>query len=57
MLEILAWCRAHGIPRASLHASPEGRLLYEALGFQSTNEMRMGIVRVPSDSERVDRRR
>ena len=37
----LAWCRAHGIRAVILHASAEGRPLYEALGFQSTNEMRL----------------
>jgi GNAT superfamily N-acetyltransferase len=39
--EILAWCRAHDIPRASLHASEFGRSVYERLGFTPTNEMRV----------------
>jgi GNAT superfamily N-acetyltransferase len=39
--EILAWCRAHDIPRASLHASRFGRSVYERLGFAQTNEMRV----------------
>jgi GNAT superfamily N-acetyltransferase len=37
---ILDWCRAHDIPRVSLHASAEGRPVYEQLGFNSTNELR-----------------
>jgi len=36
----IAWARAHGIARLVLHASPEGRPLYEQLGFEATNEMR-----------------
>ena len=39
--EILAWCRARDIPRASLHASRLGRSVYERLGFAQTNEMRI----------------
>jgi GNAT superfamily N-acetyltransferase len=38
---ILAWCRAEGFGYVSLHASKEGRLLYETIGFQPTNEMRI----------------
>ena len=38
--EILTWCRAHDIPRASLHASRFGRSVYQRLGFAQTNEMR-----------------
>jgi len=37
---MLAWCRARGITRFALHASDEGRPLYESLGFIGTNEMR-----------------
>jgi GNAT superfamily N-acetyltransferase len=37
---MLAWCRARGITRFALHASDEGRPLYESLGFIATNEMR-----------------
>jgi GNAT superfamily N-acetyltransferase len=36
---VLDWSRQNGIDRLVLHASDEGRPLYEALGFQSTNEM------------------
>jgi len=41
---ILAWCTANDIPRASLHASEEGRLVYERLGFASTNELRVNLL-------------
>jgi GNAT superfamily N-acetyltransferase len=41
IVEILAWCRTHDIPRASLHASRFGRSVYERLGFARTNEMRI----------------
>jgi GNAT superfamily N-acetyltransferase len=41
--EILGWCRSHGIPRASLHSSAFGRSVYERLGFEPTNEMRLDI--------------
>ena len=37
------WCREHGIRAIILHASPEGRPLYEKLGFRPTNEMRVEI--------------
>jgi len=36
----LDWCREHSIHVVILHASREGRPLYEALGFRATNEMR-----------------
>lgn len=37
----LDWCRANGIRAVILHASEDGRLLYERLGFRPTNEMRL----------------
>ena len=40
MRELLRWCRANGIESLVLHASPDGRPLYEKLGFTPTNEMR-----------------
>lgn len=40
MRELLRWCRANGIESVVLHASDEGRRLYEKLGFTPTNEMR-----------------
>jgi GNAT superfamily N-acetyltransferase len=39
VLEALA---ARGIRRIVLHASDDGRRLYERLGFRATNEMRLG---------------
>ena len=40
---ILDWCRENGIKTIILHASAEGRALYESLGFKATNEMRQQI--------------
>lgn len=34
-------CRERGITIATLHASDEGRPLYESMGFKQTNEMRI----------------
>jgi GNAT superfamily N-acetyltransferase len=42
METILEWARGAGIPRMVLHASGEGRPLYESMGFVPTNEMRYG---------------
>ena len=36
----LAWCSQHGVRAVILHASDDGRRLYESLGFKSTNELR-----------------
>jgi GNAT superfamily N-acetyltransferase len=38
---MIAECRTRGLPRLSLHASDQGRGLYEQLGFVPTNEMRL----------------
>jgi GNAT superfamily N-acetyltransferase len=38
---MIAECRARGLPRLTLHASAQGRGLYEQLGFAPTNEMRL----------------
>jgi predicted GNAT family acetyltransferase len=38
--EILAWARTERLDRLVLHASDEGRSVYERLGFIQTNEMR-----------------
>jgi GNAT superfamily N-acetyltransferase len=38
---MLAWGRAHGVTRFTLHASDAGRPLYALFGFQGTNEMRL----------------
>jgi len=40
---IIDWCRSEGFATVSLHASREGRPLYETLGFQPTNEMRLKL--------------
>ena len=41
MNTIIAWCKAEGFGCITLHASVYGRHLYESLGFQQTNEMRI----------------
>src|ERR1051326_8834807 len=44
LMEAVAdWCRAEGYYTVSLHASPEGRPLYESMGFRDTNEMRLAL--------------
>ena len=40
---MLDWCRREGFRTVSLHASAAGRPLYESLGFQPTNEMRLTL--------------
>jgi GNAT superfamily N-acetyltransferase len=40
MHEVLAWAREQRLDRLVLHASDDGRRLYERLGFVATNEMR-----------------
>lgn len=42
METIIEWASSAGIVRLVLHASKEGRPLYESLGFEQTNEMRYG---------------
>ncbi|MCA1810830.1 MAG: GNAT family N-acetyltransferase [Halobacteriales archaeon] len=41
--EAVAWSRAHGATRVALHASDEGRSLYEGLGFAASPEMRLDL--------------
>lgn len=41
MKTMLAWCRGQGFYSVSLHASEHGRRIYESLGFQASNEMRL----------------
>jgi GNAT superfamily N-acetyltransferase len=43
METILEWCRGEGMRFVYLHASDEGRPLYEGLGFAPTNEMRLAL--------------
>jgi GNAT superfamily N-acetyltransferase len=45
METILLWCHERRVSRVSLHASDEGRPLYETLGFLQTNEMRRDNLR------------
>ncbi|MCW6159340.1 MAG: GNAT family N-acetyltransferase [Thermoplasmatales archaeon] len=39
--EAIKWSRDKGFDRISLHASDQGKSVYEKLGFQQTNEMRL----------------
>ncbi len=41
MLTVLEWTKKHGFRAVNLHSSTEGRTLYEKLGFEPTNEMRL----------------
>jgi GNAT superfamily N-acetyltransferase len=41
MQAILAYLKQAGVPVATLHASAAGRPMYEQMGFQPTNEMRL----------------
>ena len=41
MQHVLAYVRDNGIARCTLHASADGRPLYEALGFTPTTELRL----------------
>jgi len=43
MLWMIQWLKDQGFSSVSLHASAEGRVLYETLGFQPTNEMRLQL--------------
>jgi ribosomal protein S18 acetylase RimI-like enzyme len=50
MRHVLEWARAQRLDRLVLHASAEGRALYERLGFVATNEMRFsGSLLGPDD--------
>jgi len=40
---IIAWCQREGFARVTLHASNDGRHLYESLGFEPSNEMRLNL--------------
>jgi GNAT superfamily N-acetyltransferase len=41
METIVEWCRGAGFDYVSLHASNDGRAVYEKMGFRPTNEMRL----------------
>lgn len=45
MSAIIDWSREQRVARVTLHASREGRPLYEDLGFEPTNEMRIVLDR------------
>jgi GNAT superfamily N-acetyltransferase len=43
MTIIVEWCRGRSFPVVWLHASDEGRPLYESMGFEPTNEMKLAL--------------
>lgn len=43
MRTLIKWCRAQRFYSLNLHASADGRPLYEQLGFEATNEMRLTL--------------
>jgi GNAT superfamily N-acetyltransferase len=43
MQTMIDWCRQEGFARITLHASDDGRHLYESLGFEPSNEMRLKL--------------
>jgi GNAT superfamily N-acetyltransferase len=43
MQTMIEWCRLEGFARVTLHASDDGRHLYESLGFETSNEMRLTL--------------
>lgn len=43
METMIECCRREGFLHVGLHASDEGRALYEQLGFKPTNEMRLDL--------------
>jgi GNAT superfamily N-acetyltransferase len=51
MTAIVEWCSGRGFPVAWLHASDEGRPLYESMGFEPTNEMKLNLAANRSPGE------
>src|SRR5690242_16994145 len=43
MRTMIDWCRKEGFAAVYLHASHDGRPLYESLGFEPTTEMRLKL--------------
>jgi GNAT superfamily N-acetyltransferase len=43
MQTMITWCKNEGLANVTLHASDDGRHLYETLGFEPTNEMRLKL--------------
>lgn len=41
MNAMIGWCRAEGFRSVWLHASDAGRPIYQSLGFEATNEMKL----------------
>ena len=41
---MVAWCREQGFEWVYLHASEQGRPLYESLGFEASSEMCLKLV-------------
>jgi len=52
---ILAWGRANGVTRFTLHASTYGRPLYELYGFIPTNEMRLSLSSTDPDAVVIEK--
>ncbi len=49
---LVAWARALGYTRVTLHASPFGRPVYRRLGFERSWEMRLGGPSIPGPEPR-----
>ena len=43
MQTMIAWCQMENFASVFLHASKDGRPLYDSLGFESTNEMKLKL--------------
>src|SRR5579864_4777882 len=43
MMTMIDWCRKKDFAFVFLHASKDGRHLYQSLGFEPTNEMRLSL--------------
>jgi GNAT superfamily N-acetyltransferase len=43
MKAAIQWCGSNGVDTIVLHASSDGRRLYESVGFAGTNEMRLRL--------------
>jgi hypothetical protein len=52
MRHLLEWARDQRLDRLVLHASEEGRALYQRLGFVATNEMRFSDSLLGPDDRR-----
>jgi GNAT superfamily N-acetyltransferase len=55
MQTMIAWCQQAGFARVTLHASEDGRHLYESLGFEASNEMRLQLREPMPGLEKVRR--